>query len=461
MSAEPLVSVSGVRGIVDDSFTPEMVERWVEGFAASIARRVPRARVVLGRDTRPSGAWALQGAVDALTRAGMQPIVVGVVPTPTVQLAVTHHRTDGGVVITGSHNPGEWNALKFLGPEGIFLSAEEMATLHNTVILSDAKRNEGSRRDSSDPPQNDRDAITRHTENILALPIDAERIRARKFRIVLDPVNGTGALAVPQLLEAFGCSVNVINGEPTGQFAHVPEPTPANLQELGTAVREQHADLGVAVDPDADRLVLVDEHGEVLSEEYTVTLAALSVLESQRSARSPIVVNLSTTRMVDDVARQFGTSVIRTPVGERHVVEGMRAHGALIGGEGNGGVIFPKSHEGRDSLVGVALVLDLLSRRNASLTQLVQTLPQYVMTKEKLPRDDEFNPARIVAAVPQAFPNAQITTLDGIRVDTADGWVHLRSSNTEPILRLITEGTSQQTVARLSTTVHALLAVPA
>lgn len=454
----PLVSVSGVRGIVGESFTPEVVEQWVEGFAALIAQRTPHGCMVLGRDTRLSGEWALRRAADTLIRAGRQPILLDVVPTPTVQLAVRHHRADGGVVMTGSHNPAEWNALKFLGADGVFLSAEDLRIVQT---LAEGRKTGSGGQQPTLKTQADTMAIARHIENVLSLPIDVERIRARTFRVVVDPVNGAGALAVPRLLEALGCTVTVINGEPTGEFAHPPEPTPTNLQGLGAAVHEQGANLGVAVDPDADRLVLVDERGVVLSEEYTVTLAAWSVLESSESVRSPIVVNLSTTRMVDDIARRFGTSVVRTPVGERHVVEGMRQHSALIGGEGSGGVIFAQSHEGRDSLVGIALLLDLLARRGTTLGALAAELPRYVMTKEKLPRTLAFDAVALSATLRQGFLDAQISTTDGVRLDTPDGWVHLRPSNTEPVIRLIAEARTEATLERLRAATRQLIAVPA
>ncbi|MDP3685924.1 MAG: phosphoglucosamine mutase [bacterium] len=482
---ESLVSVSGVRGIVGESFTEELMRKWAAGFGLLLDRKQRTAGsriVVIGRDTRPSGEWALRLAAETLLRAGIQPIVLGIVPTPTVQLAVTHHRAAGGIIITASHNPSEWNGLKFLGSDGVFLSAEEMEKLRQNVIASERSNPRDPSRQLQDDPAgriasaalqsrndgtNDDAAIQRHIENVLVLPIDVERIRAREFRVVLDPVNGTGGLAVSPLLERFGCTVIVINGEPNGEFSHPPEPTPANLQELGTAVREHRADLGIAVDPDADRLVLVDETGTVLSEECTVTLAVLAVLSSPNTPACPagrqhptsntrtVVVNLSTTRMVDDVARQFGARVIRTPVGERHVVEGMRQHGALIGGEGNGGVIFPKSHEGRDSLVGIALILDLLARRETTLARLAEELPRYAMTKEKLPRGSNgFETPQLSVALRRAFPDAQMTTLDGIRVDTTDGWVHLRPSNTEPVVRLIAEARTETVLERLCAAVR-------
>ena len=511
MSA-PLVSVSGVRGIVGESFTEDLVRRWARAFArfviASEAPEPERSsvqggakqsrgksdeiassllaprndrKIVVGRDTRPSGAWALDVAARTVAECGVQPITVGTVPTPTVQLAVTHHRAAGGLIITASHNPTEWNGLKFLGPDGVFLSAGEMESLHRSVFASPAsggaKQSHDDQGVASSPPAprkdtrvSDGQAINRHIANVLGLPLGVEAIRHRKFRVVLDPVNGAGALAVPPLLERLGCQVTVINGEPDGKFAHPPEPTPANLTELGDRVRADGADLGIAVDPDADRLVLVSEEGRVLSEEYTITLATLAVLSApvvlsgvkNRTHRDPssttqddkqvVAVNLSTTRMVDDVARQLDATVIRTPVGERHVVEGMRRHGALIGGEGNGGVIFPESHEGRDALVGIALILDLLAKRGESLATVVSALPRYVMVKEKLALSDRNQLPKLteeLRKLADSVPGSSISTLDGVRVDTPDGWVHLRLSNTEPMIRLIAEATDEPAVHRL------------
>lgn len=511
---EPLVSISGVRGVVGGSFTEDIVRRWAAAFAASLRategsaaipldrdqpRGSPRpaaggargdACIVLGRDPRPSGEWALRVVTETLVEHGIRPIMLGVVPTPTAQLAVTYHAAAGGLVITGSHNPAEWNALKFLGPDGVFLSAEEMEKLHRGVRASEPSKlsnlsvtpsHTGIASALPRPDAiHDADAIKRHLENILKLPVDEARIRARRFRVVVDPVNGAGALALPPLLERLGGQVTVINGDPHGEFAHPPEPTPANLSGLGDAVRAAHADLGLAVDPDADRLVLVDETGTVLSEEYTVTLAALAVLSDrrQRAERSDeatpsgllrfarhderaVVVNLSTTRMVDDVAARFGARVARTPVGERYVVEGMRAHRAVIGGEGNGGVIFAPSHEGRDSLVGAALVLDLLARRGDTLSQLCAELPRYLMRKEKLPRGDAWDHERSAAALVSEFPEAQLSTLDGVRVDAPAGWVHLRPSNTEPVIRLIAEARTADLLTSLLARVRHALAVPA
>lgn len=519
--AAPLVSVSGVRGIVGESFTPELVRRWAGAFAQfcrpepfdalegklregsrgdSSVTPLPQNDkvVVLGRDTRPSGEWAMEFAAQTIAAYGIQPVILGIVPTPTAQLAVVHHGAAGGLVVTGSHNPAEWNALKFVGNDGVFLSAREMHALHQAAKHL-STHSSAIIRDSSSAILRDDKSVERHVEAVLRLALDVPRIRERHFRVVVDPVNGAGGKAVALLLEKLGCEVVVINGEPTGNFSHPPEPTPAHLTDLAEKVKTASADLGVAVDPDADRLVLVDERGIVLSEEYTVTLAVLSVLsslrvqpppqrgpawwrwrsnlaDSMRIASSPptssevvagprndvVVVNLSTTRMVEDVAGTFGAAVVRTPIGERHVVEGMREHRSVIGGEGNGGVIYPQCHEGRDSLVGIALVLDLLVRKNRGLSALASTLPQYVMKKEKLPVGDPGQLPKLMEELRKLadrLPGATVSTLDGVRLDTPDGWVHLRPSNTEPVIRLITEAQTEARVEQLRTAVCAALSV--
>lgn len=445
-----LVSVSGVRGIVEESFTRDLVRSWVSAYATLLKEKKKTATFVIGRDTRPSGAWALDVAARTLRAHGVAPITLGTVPTPTVGLAVRHHHADGGLIITGSHNPGEWNALKFLGSDGVFLSADEMNELARRTETPAEKTTADN--DNRAEPQQDDAAIARHVERVLTtLPLDAAAIRARGFRIVADPVNGTGALAIPPLLDSLGCHGELINGDPSGTFAHPPEPTPEHLANLGSTVRDRGADLGIATDPDADRLVLVDETGTVLSEEYTVTLAALSLLSSlpETQRQTPIVVNLSTTRMVDDVARQLGTSTVRTAVGERHVVDGMRAHHAVVGGEGNGGVIVPASHEGRDALVGIALALHLLARGGTSLSRFAGTLPRYVRRKEKFPRPKVDDSSGLLDELRAAFPDAMFNTLDGIRVDTADGWVHVRQSNTEPVVRVIGEAATPRRLEML------------
>jgi phosphomannomutase len=465
--AEPLVSVSGVRGIVGESFTEDIVRRYTAAFARHVAEATDRARVVIGRDTRPSGEWAITLVAQTLADAGVQPVDVGVVPTPTAELAVLFHGAAGGIVITGSHNAAEWNALKFLGPDGAFLTAEDMRNIQ-TRAGSALPSVDDTTSQTRIKRSRDHRAIERHVQNVLATaPIDVERIRTCKFRIVLDPVNGAGALAVPALLTALNCDTAIINAEPSGIFTHPPEPTPANLASLGEHVHATEADLGFAVDPDADRLVLVDGRGDILSEEYTVTLAVLSVLEravesasgTAKNEPATAVVNLSTTRMVDDVARRFGASVVRTAVGERHVVEGLRQFNGIVGGEGNGGVIVPRCHTGRDALVGIAVILDLLARHDTTLGDLVATLPRYVAAKEKLPRT-ELDKVRMEEALQRAFPDGQRSTVDGIRVDLVDGWVHVRPSNTEPVIRVIAEARTDAVLSELQAAVRSALTVP-
>jgi len=443
---QPLISVSGVRGIVGEVFIEDLVRRWAAAFARKIGGsqvRLGDSRIVVGRDTRPSGQWALELAIKTLEENGVGPIIIGVASTPTAQLAVTHWSAQGAMLITASHNPSQWNGLKFLGADGVFLSGEEMKELTQQAYSEEVYERVTGCKNKKDPV-----AGQRHLENILIkLPINLKQIRSRRLKVVLDPVNGAGALVLPRLLELLNCQLTVINGEPNGQFAHPPEPTPANLTQLCDKVREMGADIGLAVDPDADRLALVNEKGEAISEEYTPTLATLALLENNQlpitNYQKKVVVNLSTSRMVEDVAARFGVEVLRSAVGERYVVDLMRQSRAIIGGEGNGGVIYPTSHYGRDSLVATTFILDLLARRPEPLSVIIAALPQYVMRKEKFPRSGAWQQERIHYALTKFFPGASINTTDGIRVDLPYGWVQLRPSNTEPVVRLIGEARNE------------------
>lgn len=424
-----------------ETFDENLVRSWARAFAAFAKARNDGA-IVIGRDTRSSGEWALKLAAEEIQKLGTDVVSVGVAPTPTIELAITHHKAAGGMIITASHNPIEWNGLKFLGSDGVFLDESEVNELQSLV---------GKDVNPAENPgefAEDQEAILRHIENVLTnLPIDIEKIKQRKFKVVVDPVNGTGALAIPPLLEKLGCEVVMINGIADGNFGHAPEPRPENLIGLSEKVREIKADIGLAIDPDADRLALVDNKGTAISEEYTLALAVFSILKN--NPRNKVAVNLSTSRMIDDIAKQFESEVVRTPVGERHVVEGMRKNQAIIGGEGNGGVIFSKSHEGRDSLVGAPLILNLLASANKTILEIISSLPRYAMTKEKFPRTGDFNKEEILARLKNAFPNAEVSNIDGVRLDFPGGWLHVRPSNTEPIVRIITEAKNENVLQKM------------
>jgi phosphomannomutase len=448
MSDTLMISVSGMRGHVGTDLTPELVARhaaalgaWVRTsaagqMAATTGARADRSAVVLGRDARTSGPMFSHAAAAGLMSVGVDVIDVGVVPTPTVQLAVEHHHAGAGLIITASHNPIEWNALKFVGADGIFLDAEAGARVR-------ALADEG-------PPRmgwagigalrEDRDAVRRHLDAVLALPlIDVAAIRARGFHVALDCVRGAGASAIPPLLERLGCRMSGINLEPDGHFPRAPEPVPENLGELGELVRRSGADVGFAVDPDVDRLALVDEHGEPIGEDYTLAFAVRAVLDGRSSeAEIPtVVINLSTSLVVEDAARAAGARLVRAPVGEANVARAIRDEGAVIGGEGNGGVMLPALHIGRDAPLGVALILHLLATSGLTVSELVKSSRRYTIVKAKGPRGPELRP--LYLDLRAHFPDAESDERDGLRLSWSDRWLHVRPSGTEPIVRLIAE----------------------
>jgi phosphomannomutase len=390
MSDTLMISVSGMRGHVGTDLTPELVARHAAALGAW-ARANGRPLVVLGRDARTSGPMFAHAATAGLMSVGVDVIGLGIVPTPTVQLAVEHHGAGAGLILTASHNPIEWNALKFVGPDGIFLDAAAGDTVRR---LAD----EGPPRagwNGIGSARNDPEAIARHLDLILALPvIDVEAIRRRRFHVALDCVRGAGGGTIPLLLERLGCRMSGINLETDGHFPRPPEPLPENLGELGRLVQDTGADVGFAVDPDVDRLAIVDETGQAIGEDYTLALAVRAVLDRRTAAdTSPVVVvNLSTSLVVEDAARAGGARFLRAAVGEANVARAIRDEGALIGGEGNGGVMYPALHIGRDAPLGVALILHHLARSGAAVSELVAAAPRYVIVKAKGPRGPALAP---------------------------------------------------------------------
>jgi len=456
MSDTLMVGVSGVRGIVGKDLTPEVVARWAMAFG--LWAREHRPAVVVGRDARPSGPEFAQAAIAALRRAGCDVIDVGLVPTPTVQLAVEHHHAGGGIAITASHNPIEWNALKFIGPDGIFLDGDA-----GTRVRALAGNDTGTGRGRGSPKglpggrgergrvSADPAAIERHLEGVLQLAVvDVERIRARRFTVALDAVRGAGGAIMPALLERLGCRVVGVNLETDGRFPRAPEPVPENLGELAALMRGSGAHVGIAVDPDVDRLAIVDESGTPIGEDYTLAFAVRAVLEpgkgeGGRAKGNTVVCNLSTSLVVEDAARDCGATVVRTPVGEVHVARKMVELGAPIGGEGNGGVMYPALHVGRDAPVAAALLLALLARTGRRVSEWVAAAPRYAIVKAKLERgarNAERGLDDVYAALRSRFPEASADTQDGLRLAWRDRWLHVRPSNTEPIIRLIAEAPS-------------------
>lgn len=437
MADSPLmVSVSGIRGIVGDSLHPEAIVRYTAAYATWCRRRGAGvgAAVVVGRDGRPSGRMVLELVTGVLSAAGLETIDIGVCTTPGTAMAVSAQGAVGGIVITASHNPAPWNALKFLDAAGDFLAPG----LGQEVLAIEAAgdfhwEGHATLGGSRQWP----DANRHHIAAILALPLVArEAIAARNFTVAVDAVNASGSAAMPALLDALGVRCLPLHCDGSGRFPHNPEPTPAHLGDLAASVRAEGAALGLAVDPDSDRLVLVDAAGRVLSEEYTLALAADYVLGRQPG---PVAANLSTSRLIDDVAARHGQVCHRSPVGEAHVVAAMRAVGAVVGGEGNGGVILPALHAGRDALVGAALILSALATSGQSLAALADALPTYRMEKRRLELAERVAPARLAALAADHFAGATVDTRDGLKASYPEGWIHLRASNTEAILRLIGE----------------------
>jgi phosphomannomutase len=442
MSDTLMISVSGMRGIVGKDLTPELVARHAAALGAW-ARANGNPLVVLGRDARTSGPMFARAATAGLMSVGVDVVDVGIAPTPTVQLAVEHHRAGAGLILTASHNPIEWNAIKLVGPDGIFLDGAEGARVRTLA-------EQGPGRVAWDGVGNvreDREAIARHLEQVLGLPhLDVAAIRAKRFVVALDCVRGAGGTSIPLLLERLGCQVHAINTETDGRFPRPPEPVPENLGDLSRLVRDTGAAVGFAVDPDVDRLALVSEQGEPIGEDYTLAFAIRAVLGTGRrrggaarqGATPPVVVaNLSTSLVVEDAARMAGARFVRAPVGEANVARVIAQEQAVIGGEGNGGVILPMLHIGRDAPVGVALILQLMTVGGHTVSELVAGQPRYQIVKAKAPRGNDLVP--VYARLRGRFPDAEVDIRDGLRLAWGDRWVHVRPSGTEPIVRFIAE----------------------
>lgn len=431
-----MAGVSGVRGLVGETLTPRVALEFAQAFGTMLNG----GRVILGRDSRPSGAMYAAAATAGLAAAGCEVTDVGIAMTPTIGHAIREGGYAGGVVITASHNPSPWNGMKTLDEDGLAPDIERAQRLAN-IRASGELRNikEGFR-----PTIYDTQAGERHCDAVLkAIEVDIAPLRGMK--VVLDSVNGAGCQDSPHFLSELGCQVIHMNGEPTGDFAHPPEPLAENLYDLCEMVRKTGAACGFAQDPDADRLAIVDERGHFIGEEYSLALCTKFVLMHRPG---PVAANLSTSRRIDDLARAYKQPVIRTPVGEAHVARAMRTAKAVIGGEGNGGVIDPRISWVRDSVATMSLVLQLLAETRKPLSALVAEIPNYVMIKRKAECDGP-RIQKAVAAVTSEFSAQKPNTSDGIRIDFPDGWVHLRASNTEPIFRIIAEAADEPTAERL------------
>jgi phosphomannomutase len=464
-----MISISGVRGIIGQSLTPEVATHFGQAFGFflktqnSELTQNPKLKVVIGRDPRPSGPMVFGALSAGLLSVGIDVIDAGVATTPSVALLGRFRNANASIVITASHNPLIWNGIKFLRHDGIAFPAEQAAQIKKIYLEVSAP--------GFTPPLADIESLglftedfrahAHHVQTVLGL-FDARGIAEKRFRVVLDSVNGAGCVGTPMLLQKLGAELIHMNAEATGRFAHVPEPTKENLTDLCARVKEKRAVVGFAQDPDADRLAIVDENGTYIGEEYTLALCTYARMLVKPV---PVVANLSSSRMVDDIAAKFGQKVYRTPVGEANVAGKMQelaksseprpsgsdtplSLGTVIGGEGNGGIIDLRVGPVRDSFLGIAMILDMLTRTRKTISQLVAEIPRYAMIKTKFDCTPDQS-AALVAKVKTEFASEKIDTQDGVRIDFAEGWVHVRQSNTEPIARIIAEAADETTARGL------------
>jgi phosphomannomutase len=437
-------SISGIRGTIGgnpgENLTPVDIVKFATAYASLVKTNKvnERAKVVIGRDARLSGPMVQSIFQNTLLGSGIDVIDLGLSTTPTIEFATVNEGADGGVIITASHNPGEWNALKLLDKNGEFLNAtvgEQLLKLSESSDVSFASIDELGKIIFIN------DYIDRHIEKILGLPlIDAERIKSQGFHVVIDAVNSTGGIAIPKLLDRLGVSYKAMYCEPSGNFPHNPEPLEKHLGDLMRSVQEEKAHFGITVDPDVDRLALVDENGKMFGEEYTLVACADYVL-----SKTPgnTVSNLSSTRALKEMTLKYHKEYEAAAVGEVNVVQKMKSTNAIIGGEGNGGIIYPENHYGRDALVGIALFLMLLTERQQTVSALRASYPVYFMAKEKIELSVSLNPDQILKKLGEKYANEQCTTIDGLKIDFEESWVHMRKSNTEPIIRIYTEAKTE------------------
>jgi phosphomannomutase len=431
-------SISGIRGIVGESLTPDVIVKYVSAYS----QMMPTGPILLGRDSRPSGDVLCNFVAYLLNCLGREVIEIGIVPTPTVLFCVKEKGYAGGIVITASHNPIEWNALKLVNSKGKFLSPAEFAKLSELV---EQGKFDYAVWDKLGKSEKMHDMALLHLEKVLNF-VDVEKIKAKNFKVVIDTVNGAGGPIGAKLLRTLGCEVIEINTETTGYFAHPPEPTPVNLTQLSEKMKECGGDVGFALDPDADRLVLAGSDGEILSEEYTLALCADHYLSSKE--KTDLVINLSSSRLCDDVAAKHGVKVLRVPTGEIHVTESLEQTGAKLGGEGNGGVILPQINKCRDTLVGMALILEYLANNGKKIEDCAKEIGNYSFIKTKFQVTD-IDLTKTEALLKEKFPDGKLNNSDGLRLDFDDSWVLIRKSNTEPIVRVFAEAKSEQRALEL------------
>ncbi|MCM1151902.1 MAG: phosphoglucosamine mutase [Alistipes sp.] len=436
-------SISGIRGTIGgaagENLTPPDVVKFTTAYARLVAERNPgkKLTIVVGRDARLSGRLVADLVEGTLLACGADVIDVGMCTTPGTEMAVITKKADGGIIITASHNPRQWNALKLLDAEGEFLSDAEG---RRVLAMSEETDFDYPDIDGIGHVLAREDFNDEHIRRVLALPlVDVEAVRARRFKVVVDAVNSVGGVVIPKLLRELGCEVVELNCEPTGEFAHNPEPLPENLPQIAATVVREKADLGIVVDPDVDRLAFVSEDGSMFVEEYTLVAVADYVL-SRKAGNT--VSNLSSSRALRDVTERYGGTYHASAVGEVNVVAKMKEVGAVIGGEGNGGVIYPELHYGRDALVGTALFLTWLAVKKMKMTELRATYPAYFASKNKIALTPEIDVDKVLLEIKSRNADEKVNDIDGVKIDFAESWVHLRKSNTEPIIRIYTEAKS-------------------
>lgn len=451
MAQQPKLTVSGYRGIWGETLTTTIGQRYASAFACFVQEtRNTHPTLLIARDGRESGLEIKHAIIETLISKGIQVIDGDILPTPTVLFAVRTEKYDGAIIITASHNPIEYNGLKFVTHKALFTSEDEVAGIKKRYNTNE------------DTKVLEKGTVTENTtlgkEHITKIisHIDSEKIRARKFKVAVDMINASACVLDPLLFEALGVELIPLNNIPNGKFAHKPEPLRENLADIARLVKESGADIGFAQDPDADRLVVIDRYGEIISEEYTLALGVEAVLSKHHG--ETVVINMSTSQMNADIAEKYTGTCVRTKVGEANVVVGIMEYTAIIGGEGGGGIIYPTINTARDSFTSIALILALCAEREAHLDEIISSLPHYEMRKDKIPQTDA--PDVMYRNMKEYFKNSKVNELDGLRLDFSDkSWIHLRPSNTEPIIRLIGEAQTKERIDTLFEETKKLLAL--
>ena len=443
-------SISGIRGTIGgkigENLTPLDLVKFATAYADWLIEQSGSSpKVIIGRDARISGEMVQQLVSSTLNAKGVHVVDIGLSTTPTVEMVVPYEKADGGIILTASHNPKEWNALKLLDHKGEFLSARDGKGILEAAEQADFEYNDV---DHLGKVSYNSAYVDWHIEQVINHSlVDVKAVRSAGLKVVVDAVNSTGGISIPPLLKQLGVEVIPIHCQPNGKFPHDPEPLKKHLTDIMEMVKKEKADLGIVVDPDVDRLAIIDEHGEMIGEEYTLVSVADHVLAQRPGS---CVSNLSSSRALSDIAQKYGCEYFASAVGEVNVVEKMKSENAVIGGEGNGGIIVPDLHYGRDSLIGTALFLTYLVKSGKTCSQLRADLPNYYMTKEKIRLTPDIDVDKLLDEMQAAYKDEEHSTIDGLKIDLADSWVHLRRSNTEPIIRIYTEAASQKEADELA-----------